>query len=107
MKESSINLSGKYATQVSTSKHFYDVTAHQFIQDNCADLGLKYIRGLSADMDDLLHELGQKEALSFFRYVLWNVRKGYQVTIGATQQPFTPVAARPTPSRFPAKQDTS
>ena len=93
MKESRINLSGKYATQVSTSKHFYDVTAHQFIQDNCADLGLKYIRGLSADMDDLLHKQGQEEALSFFRYVLWNVDKGYQETIGGPQQPFAPVAA--------------
>lgn len=29
------------------------MTAHRYIQDNCADLGLRYIRGLSADMDDL------------------------------------------------------
>ncbi len=78
IKESGISLRGKYATQLSTSKHFYDVTAHQFIQDNCADLGLKYIRGLSADMDDLLHEKGQREALAFFRYVLWNMDHGYQ-----------------------------
>ena len=77
IKESGIDLSGKYATQISTSKHFYDITAHQFIQDNCNDLGLKYIRGLSADMEDLRHEKGRQEALSFFRYVLWNMERGY------------------------------
>ena len=61
-KESGVDLRGKYATQLTTSKHFYDVTAHRYIQDNCQDLGMKYIRGLSADMDDLLKDKGQKEA---------------------------------------------
>ncbi len=68
MKESGFDFSGKYATQFSTSKHFYDVTAHRYIQDNCCDLGIKYIKGLSADMDDLLTEKGQKEARDFFDY---------------------------------------
>ena len=76
MKESGLDLGGKYATQVSTSKHFYDVTAHQYIQDNCDDMGLKSIRGLSADMDDLLTEKGRNEALAFFRYVRWNMENG-------------------------------
>ena len=75
IKEHGVELSGKYATQISTSKHFYDMTAHRYIQDNCGDLGLKYIRGLSADMDDLLKEKGQKEAEDFFRYVLWSVEQ--------------------------------
>ena len=78
MKDSGVDLRGKFATQISTSKHFYDVTAHQFIQDNCGDLGLRYIRGFSADMDDLLHPRGQEEALSFFRYVLWNIERGFE-----------------------------
>lgn len=78
VKESGVNLSGKYATQISTSKHFYDVTAHQFIQDNCTDLKLRTLRGLSADMEDLLYNKGQQEALAFFRYVLWNIEHGYQ-----------------------------
>ena len=64
-----MNLQGKYATQITTSKHFYDVTAHRFIQDNCDDMGLNYIRGLSADMEDLLNSKGRKEAISFFRFV--------------------------------------
>lgn len=54
LKESGVNLKGKFVTQLTTSKHFYDVTAHRYIQDNCQDMEMKFIRGLSADMDDLL-----------------------------------------------------
>jgi len=76
MKEHEEILKGKYATQLTTSKHFYDTTAHQFIEDNCDDMGLKYIKGLSADMEDLMNKKGQKEAESFFHYVLWNMENG-------------------------------
>ncbi len=54
MKEQGLDLSQKFATQITTSKHFYDVTAHKYVQENCNDMKLKYINGLSADMDDLL-----------------------------------------------------
>ena len=73
IKADGVDLSGKPATQITTSKHFYDVTAHEFIRENCADLGLLYIPGLSADMEDLLHEKGQQEAKAFFRHLLWAV----------------------------------
>ena len=76
IKEHGVDLSGKYATQLTTSKHFYDTTAHQFIEDNCDDLGLRYITGLSADMEDLLNKKGQSEALKFFHYVCWNIKHG-------------------------------
>lgn len=74
LKEHKLSFEDKFATQLSTSKHFYDVTAHRYIQDNCGDLGLKYIRGLSADMDDLTTDKGQKEARDFFEYVLYCVK---------------------------------
>ena len=77
MKEHGADVSGKIATQVTTSKHFYDVTAHRYIQDNCADLGLHYIRGLSADMEDLTTEKGRKEAESWFDHFCWSAEKGY------------------------------
>ncbi len=75
LKEADVSLDGKFATQLTTSKHFYDVTAHRYIQDNCQDLGLKYIRGLSADMDDLLSEKGRKEAADFFDFVCFSMEK--------------------------------
>jgi len=93
MKASGVSFTGKYATQISTSKHFYDVTAHRYVQDNCHDMGLKYIRGLSADMDDLLNERGQKEARDFFDFVYWSVVQDIYETLPATQPSpvFTPV----------------
>ncbi len=75
MKVNKVNVQGKFATQLSTSKHFYDVTAHRYIMDNCQDMGLKYVKGLSADMDDLTKKEGQKEAEEFFRYFLWCVKQ--------------------------------
>lgn len=69
LREQGVDLRGKYAAQITTSKHFFDVTAHRFIEQNCADLGMKYIGGLSADMDDLLCERGRREAEQFWEYV--------------------------------------
>ena len=73
MKASDADLSGKTATQVSTSKHFYDITAHRFIQDNCRDMGLRVLDGLSADMDDILKESGRKQAKDWFSFILWQI----------------------------------
>ena len=92
IKESGINLKGKYATQLSTSKHFYDVTAHRYIQDNCCDLGMKYIKGLSADMDDLLSEKGQKEAKDFYEYVDFCVKNDIYENVSVANSPAKHVA---------------
>jgi len=77
MKEQGPDLSGKYASQISTSKHFYDTTAHAFIRDNSLDLGLKYLPGLSQDMEDLLTEKGRREAKGFFAHLLWQMENGF------------------------------
>ncbi len=73
IKENGPEISGKYVTQITTSKHFYDITAHRFIEDNCRDLHMKVIRGLSADMDDLTHSKGQREAESFFDHLIHTI----------------------------------
>ncbi len=77
IKENNIDISGKFASQISTSKHFYDVTAHRYIKDNCLDFGLKYIKGLSADMDDLTLPKGQKEAEDFFKILMFNIENDF------------------------------
>ncbi|MBQ2598574.1 MAG: NAD(P)H-dependent oxidoreductase, partial [Bacteroidales bacterium] len=73
MKASGEDFSGKTATQVTTSKHFYDITAHRFIRDNCADMGLCFLDGLSADMDDILKDSGRKQARDWMNFVLWQM----------------------------------
>ena len=75
-KQSGVSLAGKFAAQLSTSKHFYDMTAHAYIRDNCFDLGLGYLGGLSADMDDLTLPAGQKQAREFFAHILWRAENG-------------------------------
>lgn len=87
LKESGASLEGKFATQITTSKHFYDVTAHQYIQDNCQDLKMKYIRGLSADMDDLLTVKGQQDAKSFYDYIIWSIKNNIFETISPPVAP--------------------
>jgi len=75
MKEHKVSVAGKIATQITTSKHFYDVTAHRYIQDNCQELGMNYIRGLSADMEDLPTEKGQTEAKKFWEHFVWCIEQ--------------------------------
>ena len=95
LKEAKLDLSGKFASQITTSKHFYDITAHRYIEDNCHDLGLKYVCGLSADMDDLTTEKGQAEAEKFFEYLIWSVKHGICEPSPAPQS---------TPARVPVKE---
>lgn len=75
-----VDLSGKFASQITTSKHFYDVTAHRYVEENCLDFGMKVIRGLSADMEDLLQEKGQREARMFFDQLIFSCAHGPFVT---------------------------
>ena len=71
-----MDLSGKFASQITTSKHFYDVTAHRYVEETCADLGMRVVRGLSADMEDLLTPQGRKEAEMFFDQLLFTCQHG-------------------------------
>lgn len=70
IKEKKVNFENKFVTQITTSKHFYDMTAHKYIEDNCHDLKMKVIKGLSLDMEDLITKEGQKSVIDFFEYVL-------------------------------------
>ena len=76
IKENGVELAGKFASQITTSKHFYDVTAHRYVEENCFDLGMKVVRGLSADMDDLLTVPGQREARAFFEQLIFSCTHG-------------------------------
>lgn len=95
MKEHAVDMRGKWASQITTSKHFYDVTAHRYVTENAQDMGMKFVRGLSADMDDLTTERGQQEAESFFCHLMWSVENGFC-------EPDLPV--QPAPAHVPVTQ---
>ena len=81
IKEKNVSLEGKFVTQISTSKHFYDVTAHMYIEENCYDLKMKYIKGLSLDMEDLLDKNKQQDIINFFEFVITSINNDVYETI--------------------------
>ena len=103
--EAGIDLAGKVATQITTSKHFYDITAHKYVEENIYDLGMHYVRGLSADMDDLLTEQGRADAEKFFDRLIWSVENGVYETQHSPRTDYTPVAATPTVGTADKKAD--
>ena len=102
MKQHGVDVSGKLATQITTSKHFYDITAHRYIQDNVQELGMHFVRGLSADMDDLTTEKGRQEAENWFKHFLWSAEKGFF-------EPYFPISAptAPVPATVPAENGSA
>ena len=95
MKKSGVDFSDKYVTQITTSKHFYDVTAHKYVEDNCYDMNMKVIKGLSADMDDLTTKKGQKDAEEFFKLVLWSCENGFCEPAAEKAKAKNPVRVNP------------
>lgn len=47
---------GKYTASLSTSIHFYDHTAHNYIHGICEDLEMHFVSAFSAEMNDLMIE---------------------------------------------------
>ena len=95
MKLHTVDVRGKTATQLTTSKHFYDITAHRYIQDNVQEMGMHFIRGLSADMDDLTTEKGRLEAENWWRHFCWSVENRYFEPYFAPGMSTPPVAVTP------------
>jgi multimeric flavodoxin WrbA len=64
---------GKPTASLSTSIHFFDHTAHNYIRAISEDLNMRYRDAFSADMQDLLTEEGRRKLLlfgeDFFRVV--------------------------------------
>jgi multimeric flavodoxin WrbA len=57
----------KYTAVLSTSIHFFDHTAHQYMRGICDDLNMNFYDSFSAEMRDLLKEPERKRLLDFLR----------------------------------------
>lgn len=55
----------KYTAVLTTSIHFFDHTAHNYMNAICDDLNMNYIGGFSADMYDLLKEEERQRLILF------------------------------------------
>ncbi len=63
-------LRGKYATAISTSVHFYDDLAHEYLHAVSEDLGLRFVPGFSAGPSYLLTPEARDDLLGFARHFL-------------------------------------
>jgi multimeric flavodoxin WrbA len=57
----------KYITSITTSVHFFDHTAHNYLRGISEDLGMKYVDGLSVSMRDLETPSGRETLENFGR----------------------------------------
>ena len=75
----------KYAAALSTSIHFFDHTAHEYLHAVCDDLGMRYWGSFSAEMYDLLEEAERDRLRLFAEAFLDAVEK--QVPVPRTHRP--------------------
>ncbi len=58
---------GKYTAALSTSIHFFDHTAHNYMHAVCDDLEMRFVDFHSADMNDLFKPEGREQLTRFGR----------------------------------------
>ena len=80
---------GKYAASLSTSIHFFDHTAHNYIHAICDDLEMRFVDSFSPDMHDLLKEEGRQQLARFGQQFLEAIQN--QIS---TQRQYPPLTHR-------------
>lgn len=66
---------GKYGASLSTSIHFYDHTAHNYMRAVSEDMGMNFYSSFSADMDDILKEREREMFLTWGADFLEAIRR--------------------------------
>jgi multimeric flavodoxin WrbA len=81
---------GQYSAAVSTSIHFYDHTAHEYVHGVSEDMGMLWLGSFSAHMLDLISKEKRGKLEAFFRHRLDQIVR--QVPVLPTYSPVTPHA---------------
>ncbi len=71
---------GKYAAVITTSIHFFDHTAHNYLRAISEDLGMKFAGAFSPDMFDIMKEDERARLLLFAEEMLEIIEKRRPVT---------------------------
>ncbi|HOP64737.1 MAG TPA: NAD(P)H-dependent oxidoreductase [Spirochaetota bacterium] len=66
----------KYAAVITTSIHFFDNTAHNYMRGICEDLGMRFAGSFSPDMYDIMQEEGREKILTFAQNIFRTVESG-------------------------------
>jgi multimeric flavodoxin WrbA len=95
---------GKYTAALSTSIHFFDNTAHNYIQAICDDLEMKYVGAFSAGMRDLLSEKERERLVTFAEGFFGSIESKTPTT--RRYMPVIPNSTRYMPGVIREKVDT-
>ncbi len=69
-REANKAFAGQYSAAISTSIHFYDHTAHEYVQGVSEDMGMLWLGSFSAHMMDLTSKKKRARLESFFQHRL-------------------------------------
>jgi len=93
----------RYAAVLTTSIHFFDHTAHNYLRAICDDLGMKYVGSFSADMYDLLSEESRTQLILFAENLFRAIEKRIPTSKANFPIIHTPFSYVPSPA--PTKLD--
>jgi multimeric flavodoxin WrbA len=65
----------KYATTITTSIHFFDHLAHNYVQAVSEDLEMRYVEGFSAEMLDIQKQEWREQLLLFFDHFAGSINE--------------------------------
>jgi multimeric flavodoxin WrbA len=94
----------RYSAALTTSIHFFDHTAHNYLHAVCDDLEMRYCGFHSASMDDILRGKERDRLLDFGKYFLSAMER--QIPTTRTYPPLSERVFRYRPSRADHRVDT-
>ncbi len=74
-RSSGNSFSGKYAAVITTSIHFFDHTAQNYLRGICEDLNMNFAGGFSPDMYDIMKDAEREKLLMFAESVFESAEK--------------------------------
>lgn len=95
----------KYTAVLSTSIHFFDHTAHNYMRAICDDLEMHYTGSFSAGMNDLIEDDSRKKLVFFAKDLLSHIEK--KLPTVRRYMPVEPVNHAYKPGMAAAKVDNS
>lgn len=95
----------KYAVVISTSIHFYDHTAHNYMRAVCEDLQMQFIEGISFDMLDLMKKDRRRDLITFYDNIVRTFKNGRMQTRMYPALAFSDFAYEPAASDATIKTD--
>ncbi len=95
----------KYTAALSTSIHFADHIAHNYIRGICDDLGMRHVDFFPASMHDLMEESKRNALTAFFSRLLHYAENG--IPVRPSSAPLSPRDLTYRPSGGPLPVDTA